>query len=67
MASLSKSNKYLRDSGNLHKIVSENCVATAAFEGARVRSDGHVTSKPSAGCPCKRNDTHSSKKSSKRS
>lgn len=59
MASLSKSNKYLRDAGNLHRIVRENCIATAAFEGVRVRTDGQIMSK--------RSDTHSSKKSAKKS
>lgn len=66
MAPLSRSNKYLRSSGDLHRIVSENCVATAAFEGAKVRAGGHVSSKRSDGhVVSKRSDTHSSKKSAK--
>lgn len=59
MASLSKSNKHLRDAKTLREIVTENCVATAAFEGARVRVEGHVSPK--------RRDMHSSKKSARSS
>ena len=61
MASLSQSNKYLRNKSALRKIVRENCIATAAFEGASLRAlkDAHVSRK--------RSDTASSKKAAKSS
>lgn len=68
MASLSKSNKFLRNVENLHKIVSENCIATAAFEGNRVKKDGHIVSTQSKDQrACKRSNMQSSKKPAKSS
>lgn len=57
MAPLSKSNKYLKDRSQMVRIVKENAVASAIFEGASPR-----IAEADQPAPDKRKATASSKK-----